>query len=203
MLMLFGEVVMERPLEENEVFSPGLQCKIFAWAKEHSGEVAFEAFASDLSKYRCSIKNCFIRPDEYVGGQVKIGDDALHVVEGRIVDVTDNMANTFNFVTWLEDFFQRCSMGDAERTKILKMPLQDFLGLCITAAEQLEGASPADNNGTPQPKVWGISKKALLTGQKVKCPQCASAYLRTIDGQVNCPNCQLQLGDIEELPDLI
>lgn len=148
--------------------------------------------------YTCSISHCYLRLDEIHHNNVNVGSYVAYIGSCSIVSTTEAELSTFDFVSWLNDFFQRGQMDEQEQSRILDLPLKDFLGLCMAAAENLE-ASQAPT-GAPQ---WGISKKALLTGQKIKCPQCNSAFLMMTDGQVGCPMCQLQLGDIETMSDLI
>lgn len=101
----------------------------------------------------------------------------------------------------LEEILLGENVPTAEREVYMNMTLRDFLGFVKQVAE---GQPVQKTNGTQeQPHMWGVSKKTLLSGVRVKCPQCKSGPLQMVEGQVKCPLCGLDLGDIDDMEDLV
>lgn len=180
------------------------------WAAAHQGRLLYCAVPHS-DRYAVKLENCYLPAEVinksffHVGGQkAYLGDfQWVHyapVESGSEAGVPKAPASMPTFAEWLDMFFEQTGMSEGDKEKVLNMSLLDFLGLCKTAAENLEKQAS-------QPKIPGTTdlafmKRQLMLGKRVKCPVCHNLGISVIEGLVKCNTCGYDFGDIDNLPNV-
>lgn len=193
-----GNVILVTALPGHEVYSQEFTDKVNAWKRAHQGgEVEYDPIRPPVDgispNYVVAVHDCIIDPAELdEGGFLMIGDYQAYIGAATQVDDDGQVTSISAMLSlMLEELFVKGNYTEQEKRAVLMMPLKEFLGHCYSL----------DKNAVSQK--YGINKKALLTGQLVKCPECGTGKLVIREGIVGCSKCQFTLGDIDDLPDLI
>ena len=208
--VLRGTVILVDTYTHEELMSQPFD-GVRKWAASHQGRILY-CGVPHSDRFAVKIETCYL-PEEvinksffHVGGQkAYLGDFQwiyyAPVEAGSEAEAPKPRESMPSFAEWLDMFFEQAKMSECDKEKVLNMTLLEGLGLCKTAAENLEkSASP--ETYTPGTTDLAFMKRQLLLGKRVKCPVCHNPSIAVVEGFVKCTTCGYEFGDIDNLPNV-